>query len=44
MKPWHRLFHNLRASSETDLENDFPTHVVCYWIGNNEAVTRSVTL
>ena len=40
VKPWPRLFHNLRASCQTELENRFPTHVVCYWLGNSEAVAR----
>ncbi len=29
LKPWAKLFHNLRASRQTELENDFPSHVVC---------------
>lgn len=37
---WPRLFHNLRASCQTDLARDFPAHVVCEWIGNSEAVAR----
>lgn len=40
VKPWPRLFHNLRASCQTDLENCFPSHVVCRWLGNSEAVAR----
>ncbi len=31
---WPRLFHNLRASCETDLMKDHPIHAVCEWIGN----------
>ena len=38
--PWPRIFHNLRASRQTELEARFPTHVVCAWIGNSEAVAR----
>ena len=37
---WPRLWHNLRASRQTELENDFPSHVVCAWLGNSEAVAR----
>jgi len=37
---WPRLFHNLRASRETELANAFPIHVVCEWIGNSEEVAR----
>ena len=38
--PWPRLFHNLRASCETDLAATFPMHVVCGWIGNSPDVAR----
>lgn len=34
VKPWPRLFHNLRASRETELADQFPLHVVTEWIGN----------
>ncbi|HEV2294520.1 MAG TPA: site-specific integrase [Tepidisphaeraceae bacterium] len=37
---WPRLFQNLRASCETDLSANFPSHVTCAWIGNTEAVAR----
>ena len=40
LEPCDRLFHNLRASRQTELENDFPSHVVCDWLGNSEAVAR----
>ncbi len=35
---WPRLFHNLRSSAQTDLANRFPTHVICDWLGNTEAI------
>jgi hypothetical protein len=38
LSPWPRLFHNLRASRETDLTQRFPIHVVCAWIGNTPRV------
>jgi integrase len=38
VKPWERLFHNLRASRQTELVERFPAHVVCSWIGNTETV------
>ncbi len=38
--PWPRLWHNLRASRQTELEEQFPSHVVCAWLGNSEAVAR----
>jgi len=33
--PWERLFHNLRASRQTELADLFPLHVVTDWIGNS---------
>ena len=40
VKPWPKLFHNLRATRQTELEEVFPTHVVCAWLGNSVAVAR----
>ncbi|MFM9959944.1 MAG: tyrosine-type recombinase/integrase [Planctomycetaceae bacterium] len=40
VSPWPRLWHNLRASRQTELEEHFPSHVVCAWLGNSEAVAR----
>lgn len=40
VKPWPRLFHNLRASAQTDLASRFPIHVVCEWLGNTEAIAQ----
>ena len=40
LKPWPKLFHNLRASRQTELAQTFPEHVVCEWIGNSRAVAR----
>jgi site-specific recombinase XerD len=40
LKPWPRLWHNLRASRQTELSDQFPAHVVCQWIGNSEIVAR----
>lgn len=37
---WPRLWHNLRASRQTELEEHFRSHVVCAWLGNSEAVAR----
>lgn len=36
--PWPKLFHNLRASRQTELTARFPLHVVCEWIGNSAAI------
>ena len=38
--PWARLFHSMRASRQTELEREFPLHVVCAWLGNTEAVAK----
>lgn len=34
LQPWPRLFHNLRASCETDLMQYHPIHVVTAWVGD----------
>jgi site-specific recombinase XerD len=39
-EPWPNLFHNLRASRETELTADFPIHVVCEWIGNSALIAQ----
>jgi integrase len=38
LKPWPRLFHNLRGSLETDLIERHPAHAVVKWLGNSERV------
>jgi hypothetical protein len=38
---WPRLFHNLRATRQTELAESFPSHVVCAWIGNTERVAQN---
>ena len=38
LKPWPKLFHNLRATRQTELAAEHPIHVVCDWIGNTAAV------
>jgi len=40
VQPWPRLFHNLRASRQTELTNDYPTHVVADWLGNSPAIAQ----
>ena len=39
-KQWPRIFHNLRSSRQTELEDQFPSHVVNAWMGNSEKVGR----
>jgi len=29
---WPRLFHSMRASRQTELQREFPLHVVCSWL------------
>ena len=38
LKPWPKLFQNLRSTRETELAEDYPMHVVCAWIGNSQPV------
>lgn len=40
LEPWPKLFHNLRGTRQTELEESFPSHVVCAWLGNSEKVAR----
>ena len=40
LKPWPKLWHNLRASRQTELAARFPLHVVCSWIGNSPEIAR----
>ena len=38
LKPWPKLFQNLRSTRETELVERFPLHKVCAWIGNSQLV------
>ena len=38
LKPWPKLYHNLRASRQTELAEQYPIHVVCAWLGNSTAI------
>lgn len=38
LTPWPRLFHNLRASRETELVEKYPVQVVTDWLGNTPNV------
>ena len=38
VQQWPKLFVNLRSSRETDLNNQFPQHVVCKWMDNSPTV------
>ena len=36
--PWERVFNNLRASRATELQQQFPAHVVAAWMGHSPEV------
>jgi integrase len=38
LKPWPRLFHNLRASCATDWVERFSAHVVAGWLGHSPLI------
>lgn len=40
LKPWPRLFHNLRSTRQTELCDRYPAHVVCAWLGNSKPVAQ----
>ena len=40
VQPWPKLFHNMRASRQTELSERFPAHGVCQWMGNSGAVAK----
>jgi integrase len=40
LTPWPKLFHNLRASRQTELAAVYPLHVVCQWIGNSALIAQ----
>ena len=41
LEPWPKLFHNLRATRQTELTEIMPGHVVCAWLGNTEDVAKA---
>jgi integrase len=40
LKPWPKLFHNLRASRATELANEYPAHVAAAWLGHSTLVAN----
>jgi len=38
--PWPKLFHNLRATRQTELTYEHPQHVVCRWLGNSQLIAQ----
>ena len=37
---WPRLFYTMRASRQTELQREFPLHVVCSWLGNSPRIAQ----
>ena len=40
LTPWPKLWQNLRSTRQTELVDQFPSHVVTAWIGNSEQVAN----
>lgn len=40
VKPWPKLFQNLRSTRQTELTEIYAAHVVCAWLGNCEKVAK----
>jgi integrase len=40
VKPWPKLFQNMRSTRQTELCERWPEHIVCAWIGNSRLVAR----
>ena len=40
LKPWVRLWVNLRSTRDTELSDEFPSHVVNKWLGHSERVAN----
>ena len=34
------LFHSMRVSRQTELQREFPLHVVCSWLGNSPRIAQ----
>lgn len=41
VEAWPRIFHNMRASRQTELSSVLPPHVVCEIMGNTRAVAEA---
>lgn len=40
LKPWPKLFQNLRATRATELAAEFPAHVAAEWLGHSTMVAQ----
>ena len=44
LKPWPKLWQNLRSSRATELRETFPAHVTTDWLGHSEAIAQKYYL
>ena len=44
LEPWPAVFHNLRRTRQTELQELFPAHVVCEWMGDSQLVAKDHSL
>ena len=40
VEPWPKPFQNCRSRRQTELEQQYPTYVVCAWLGNTPTVAH----
>lgn len=40
LKPWPKVYQNLRSTRQSELTEIYPTHVVCAWMGNSTQVAH----
>jgi len=40
VKPWPKLFQNMRSTRQTELCERWPEYIVCGWLGNSRRVAR----
>jgi integrase len=40
LEVWKKPFQNLRSTRQTELNRQYPEHVVCGWLGNTQRVAR----
>ena len=38
IEPWPSAFNSLRSTRQIELEEIYPRHVVCTWLGNSESI------
>ena len=40
MKPWPKLWQNIRATRATELADKYPSHVAAAWLGHTEQIAN----